>query len=97
MREERKKSVWPWLAALLIGVPLLYVASFGPACWLTSQPDGKYDKPHPAMIVYVPLAYTAGQRNVMSRPMYRWMALFVPAGNVAAAYSSFSGGVLYAR
>ena len=33
MSEERKKSVWPWIVALLIGLPVLYVASFGPACW----------------------------------------------------------------
>lgn len=34
MSEERKNPVWPWIAALLIGLPVLYVASFGPACWL---------------------------------------------------------------
>jgi hypothetical protein len=35
MRDERKKAgVWPWITALLIGLPVLYVASFGPACWL---------------------------------------------------------------
>lgn len=31
MNEERN-PVWPWIAALLIGLPVLYVASFGPAC-----------------------------------------------------------------
>ena len=33
------KSVWPWIAGLLVGLPVLYVASFGPACWLTSRLD----------------------------------------------------------
>ena len=32
-REARKKGVWPWTVALLAASPLLYVASFGPACW----------------------------------------------------------------
>jgi hypothetical protein len=33
MSEERKsRSVWPWIIALLVGMPVLYVASFGPAC-----------------------------------------------------------------
>ena len=32
MSDERR-PVWPWIAALLIGLPVLYVASFGPACW----------------------------------------------------------------
>ncbi len=33
MSEERK-PLWPWIAALLVGLPVLYVASFGPVCWL---------------------------------------------------------------
>src|SRR5262245_50991401 len=33
------KPVWPWIVALLIGLPVLYVASFGPACWMTSRLD----------------------------------------------------------
>ena len=37
-----RKPVWPRIAALLIGLPLLYVASFGPACWISDrmQPEG---------------------------------------------------------
>jgi hypothetical protein len=31
------KPLWPWIVALLIGLPVLYVASFGPACWLTDH------------------------------------------------------------
>ncbi len=34
MSEERKKPVWPWIVAMLIGLPVLYVLSWGPACWL---------------------------------------------------------------
>jgi hypothetical protein len=37
MSDDRKKPLWPWIAALLIGVPVLYVASFGPACWIISR------------------------------------------------------------
>lgn len=37
MSDERKKPVWPWIAALLIGLPLMYVVSFGPACWVSSR------------------------------------------------------------
>ena len=32
MSDERKKAgVWPWIVALLIGLPVLYVLSSGPA------------------------------------------------------------------
>jgi hypothetical protein len=37
MSEERK-PLWPWIVALLIGLPVLYMASFGPACWWLSEP-----------------------------------------------------------
>jgi len=36
MSEERK-PVLPWIAALLVAMPVLHVASFGPACWITSR------------------------------------------------------------
>jgi len=51
MSDERK-PLWPWIVALLIGLPVLYVASFGPACWITSHADsGKSLIP----VVYRPL------------------------------------------
>jgi hypothetical protein len=37
MSNDRKKPLWPWIVALLIGLPVLYAASFGPACWLTGR------------------------------------------------------------
>ena len=37
MSGERKSPVGPWVAALLIGLPVLYAGSFGPACWLASH------------------------------------------------------------
>ena len=33
MSDERKRPMWPWIVVL---VPVLYVASFGPASWLAS-------------------------------------------------------------
>ena len=37
MSDEWNKRVWPWIVAAIIGLPILYVASFGPACWITSR------------------------------------------------------------
>ncbi len=37
MSEEHKKSFWPWIVALLIGVLPLYLTSFGPACNLCDK------------------------------------------------------------
>jgi hypothetical protein len=37
MSEERKKSVGQWVAGALVLLLVLYVLSFGPACWLCSR------------------------------------------------------------
>jgi hypothetical protein len=34
---DEQRPVWPWIVALLIGLPVLYVLSFGPACWISSR------------------------------------------------------------
>jgi hypothetical protein len=36
MSDERK-PVWPWIVALLIGLPVLYELSIGPAVWLNNH------------------------------------------------------------
>lgn len=33
----KHRPLWPLLTAALIGLPVLYVASFGPACWWASR------------------------------------------------------------
>jgi hypothetical protein len=34
---ENCKRLAAWIVALLIGLPVLYVASFGPVCWLAER------------------------------------------------------------
>jgi hypothetical protein len=36
MSEERKLRL-PWIVAVLIGLPVLYVTSFGPVCWMAKH------------------------------------------------------------
>ncbi len=57
MSEDRKKPLWPWIAAVLIGLPVLYVASFGPACWLAARDS----MPHVIAQLYVPLIACVAQ------------------------------------
>jgi len=37
MSDRKPRPLWPLLTAALIGLPVLYVASFGPACWLLGR------------------------------------------------------------
>jgi hypothetical protein len=34
MSDDRKIPLWPWIVALLVVLPMLYVGSVGPAFWL---------------------------------------------------------------
>jgi len=54
MSEERK-PLWLWIVALMMAPPVLYVASFGPACWITSRssPSGDW-----LLVAYRPLMWT---------------------------------------
>ena len=70
-RERRAK--WT-LAALLVGLPLLYVASFGPAIWLTGLDDPW--APHTAAIFW-PLGRTAvAAPEVIRTPLVWYAGLF---------------------
>ena len=55
MTDIAPHRLWPWVVAVVIGVPVLYVASFGPACWLLFSgiiPDGLT---RTLSVVYCPL------------------------------------------
>jgi hypothetical protein len=45
VRIVNRRERWPkWTLAVVIGVPMLYIASFGPACWWFAS-DGKLPTP----------------------------------------------------
>jgi hypothetical protein len=60
MSEGRKKPrLWPWIAALLIGLPVLYVVSFATECWrwgCGTMTDWEYDT---LQAIYDPLFWAA--------------------------------------
>ena len=76
MSEQQKKPhVWHWATALLIGLPVLYVASFGPVSWMT---DGRLiDKRFYGKGFYTPLtrAMICGPRLV-STQLFRYATAF---------------------
>jgi hypothetical protein len=87
MSEDGKKPLWPWIAALLIGLPVLYVASFGPACWLIATED-HVAGPSDVMVVYWPLGRAAWSWNGpwtgrVAIWLQWWMRLGTPAGRIA--------------
>ena len=81
---EKQKSLWPRIIATLIGVPLLYVASFGPACWWLSRrrlhPDANVTTDCLGL-VYVPCGRLAiFGPSVISDPLVWYASVGIPAG-----------------
>ena len=77
MIDDRKKSLWPWIVALLSGLPVVYVASFGPAVWLMAwllnariiNEGGQV----PFLVIYYPLVSAAERTDVLGA-MLDWYA-----------------------
>ena len=82
MTDDRKKPLWPWFVVLLIGLPVLYVASFGPACWIASQkpPVGSGGVSGWAIIVpelpkvYRPIGWACKKCPNTVSPLVTWYA-----------------------
>ena len=76
MNYSRKKPGWAFGATVaLIGVPVLYVVSFGPACWL-NHATGIGTSAIP--VIYRPIVRLAA-RQVTDPPIYqtRWNPIIV--------------------
>ena len=79
MSDERK-PLWPWIAALLIGLPLLYVVSFGPACWVTSRSN--VTRHEFLDSIYWPLGHVMYEGWPVLTPALAWLAeTGMPAGH----------------
>jgi hypothetical protein len=76
MSEAKKKAgVWPWIVALLIGLPVLYLASFGPAFWITGRLNwGARLVP----VVYKPIIFSVQNSEAIRSAMDWYMVLWLP-------------------
>ena len=73
MNDERKTAgTCPWIVALIIGLPMLYIASFWPACWLIGNGLGNE---RVAGSVYYPLLIATNRAAAMG------LTLFPAGGN----------------
>jgi hypothetical protein len=82
---EQRKSIWPWIVALLIGLPLLYVASFGPACWasLRTESSGRL-----VGTIYHPIFWIALEKNIARGSVLWYMGAGAPKGFIPLIESS---------
>jgi len=88
MSEESRKRVLKWINAIVIGLPVFYVAMFGPACWITSSVANNGDF---VSVIYKPIL---GRLFVRSRPISRgmkWYAELFSRPEWALLYSTQDG------
>ncbi len=77
VRVVNRRERWAkWALAGAIGLPVLYVASFGPACWMTSQHIDALNRGGPPppriMLIYGPFLELASEYPLMGAPVYWW-------------------------
>jgi hypothetical protein len=78
--DEKRKPLWPKIVATVVALAVLYVASFGPACWMTASVAVK--RPLPTwMVIYYPLGRHAARGPKPTRDLLLWwMTLFAKKG-----------------
>src|SRR5262249_49414102 len=72
----RSWRFWVVVAALM---PVFYVVSFGPACWIEADPipDGGFERVHHPSVVYWPLGALARRTDL---PATKWLRRWLLAG-----------------
>jgi hypothetical protein len=66
MGGSKKRAGWPWITVAVLMLPVLYVASFGPACWLMAD---TFDKPGTLPLIYLPLVKVVMRRGFFGDAM----------------------------
>jgi hypothetical protein len=84
---NRRERWAKWTLAAVVGVPVLYVASFGPACWIYSRDD--HDDSLSDFYLPMGLLFAHGPRFII-RPVHSWARLGMVTDS--AAFVPVEGG-----
>ena len=80
---SRSRSLWPWMVATVVAVPVLYVASIGPATWLEAR-CGTEDSYSILDNTYRPVLWIAHRCPALLQNSLRWyLSVGLPAGEDA--------------
>jgi hypothetical protein len=92
MTSHRKPTLAFWLTVAVVGLPILYIASFGPACWVTARAHDPVRSPRPPrwMVIYWPLGTVVHRGWPGCLVLTRWSTLCVRSGNIAVMWADHS-------
>ena len=83
VRIVNRRERWAkWTATIMVGLPVLYVLSFGPACWWFAR-DAEFESFVPVRFApqpYWPIGWTA-KRSLPIRKLIGWYATLFAPGN----------------
>jgi hypothetical protein len=95
VRIVNRRERWAkWTAAVVAFLPILYVLSFGPACWITAAPRaaGNIDEPRMWMRFYFPIgAFIHYTRCENSKPLVKWITFGAKQGGSVIVPNDASG------
>lgn len=71
--EDSKRQNWTLrLAATLIALPVLYVVTFGPACWIAAAPRTPGQSIRPWMRAWFPVGAAIDRTQTQDHSLIRW-------------------------
>ncbi|HLJ12656.1 MAG TPA: hypothetical protein VKU82_15785 [Planctomycetaceae bacterium] len=90
---NRRERWAKWtLATVIIGLPVLYVASFGPACWLTKRDPMTFDRIAPGF--YWPIGWVSCRAPRPVRKAISWYAKLDGNSYILLVPAEPSGGTI---
>jgi hypothetical protein len=100
VRIVNRRERWAKRTALALAcLPIVYVLSFGPACWIAAKPRvaGQNDEPRIGMRFYFPIgALIHYTRSENSKPLQRWITLGTKKGGRVIVPADAGGKNWYA-
>jgi len=75
VRILNRRERWAMLtAAAMVGLPVLYIVSFGPACWVSSREENV--QPVPILpLIYLPFTYSVDDSGQLNGLLLRFAAI----------------------
>jgi hypothetical protein len=83
---NRRERWAKWTLAAAIGLPVLYVLSFGPACWITSR---RFDTQLTGFYWPIGWVMLEGRDSVITDPLYGYGKLGMPRGSIVEIPTEF--------
>jgi len=95
---NRREQWAKWMLAAMLSLPVLYVASFGPACWITARPRLRDFPPqvHWVTRIFWPIGRVLWTDYRAMDAVRWWTLLGVPDGHVIIVPQTPSGTSLFA-